>query len=161
MVLDQFVHPGRDADLARLRDMLDLVSDIDAVADQVLAVDQDIAEIDPDPEPHAAVLGHVRAHGFNSLLDVRGATQRFDRAGEFGHDAVARASEDPALMVCHQRLDRLPARPQGAVGAILVRAHHATKFRDIGGKDGRQFAYRLVVAHRVSQHTHSTLDRVH
>ena len=47
----------RDADASRLSDPLEPSRDVDTITKNVVALDQDVAEIDADPVQHAVVLG--------------------------------------------------------------------------------------------------------
>jgi len=58
-VADLVAHHPRDADPAGLCERFQARRDIDAVTEDVAAVDDDVTEIDPDPEPDPAVLGHT------------------------------------------------------------------------------------------------------
>ena len=48
------VHAPRDADLAALDQPLEPSSDVHAVAEDVVVLDHDVADIDADPEAHPA-----------------------------------------------------------------------------------------------------------
>jgi len=49
-------HRSRNADPTRLGEGFESGRDIDAVAENVVGLDDDVAEIDPDPEPDAALV---------------------------------------------------------------------------------------------------------
>jgi hypothetical protein len=56
---------------ARLRDALKPCSDVDTVPEDVLALDRDVSEIDPDPEQHPAINGHSFVPLGHHLLRIR------------------------------------------------------------------------------------------
>src|SRR5258708_6091268 len=65
------VRRRRDADTSRLSNALKPCSDVDTVPKNVIALDQDVAEVDPDPKQHTPVLrdafvplGHHRLNGY-------------------------------------------------------------------------------------------------
>jgi hypothetical protein len=92
---------------------------IDAVAHEIVAFDDDVAEIDADAKPHAAGL---RARGILSVdcqLDLGGATQRLNRAGKLGDDAVPGTAENPSLVPWDQQVEDLAAGPQGRKRPLL------------------------------------------
>ena len=88
-----------DADPAGRRQRLQTRGDVDAVAHQIVAVDDDVAEIDADAKAHAVRLGHIGVPLVDRQLDFGGAAHRLDRACELRDDAVAGAPEDAAPMV--------------------------------------------------------------
>jgi hypothetical protein len=46
-----------NADTAGLRDTLKPHSDVDTVPENVIALDQDVSEVNPDPKQHTPILG--------------------------------------------------------------------------------------------------------
>src|SRR6516165_5016727 len=59
----------RDADAPRLSDPLKPSRDVDAITENIVAVDQNVAKVDPNPKQHTPVLsgaavplGHHRLH---------------------------------------------------------------------------------------------------
>src|ERR1700730_19179914 len=57
LVPDLLVDRLRNADGTRLGERLEPGSDVDAIAENVVAVDDDVAEIDPDPQLETALSG--------------------------------------------------------------------------------------------------------
>jgi len=49
---DLIPHRTRDANSARLRESLQAGSDVDGIAEEVVALNDDVADVDPDAEPH-------------------------------------------------------------------------------------------------------------
>ena len=117
--------------------------DIDAVAEDVVVLDDDVAEIDPDPEPDPAVLGHTGLAIDHRPLQLGGAADRVDDAREFHQHPVAGGLDDAAGMLADLRVDELAAmRLEAFVRAFLVRAHQARVARHIGGEDRGETAGR-------------------
>src|SRR5690349_475244 len=76
------VRGRRDADATRLSDPLKPSRNVDAIAKDVIALDQDVSEIDPDPKQHTAVLGEAFvAFGHHRLRSHR-ALDRVDHRGK-------------------------------------------------------------------------------
>src|SRR3977135_3216349 len=65
-----------DADPARLGDSFQPGCDIDAVAKNIVVVDDDIAEMDPDPEFDACVRNHAGVLRSHAALDFHRAAHR-------------------------------------------------------------------------------------
>ena len=71
-----FLHAARDEDAAGLRDPFQASCHVDAVAPNVAAVDDDIAEVDADAELDALVLWDVGVAFEHTALDFDGAAHR-------------------------------------------------------------------------------------
>src|SRR5215831_2314554 len=102
---------------------------INAIAKDVVVLDDDVAEIDPDPEPDPAFLGDRGcAIGHRELPFGRTAHRVYD-AREFRQYPVASGVDDAAGVLVDLRVDDFASmRLQAFVRAFLVRAH-------IGGED--------------------------
>src|SRR6266853_2065717 len=78
-----------DADAARLGQPFEPCGDVDAIAEEIVAVKDHVAEIDPDPELDAAV-GRIDGVALcHRLLYRDGAAHRVDDAAELDQHAVA------------------------------------------------------------------------
>ena len=82
---------------------------IDPVPKDVVAVDDDIADIDADAEDDALVLGHARIAADHAALDYHRAPDRIDDTGKFDQRAVARGLDDTATMTGNRPVDQRPA----------------------------------------------------
>ena len=96
---DLVAHRGRNVDAARLGERLQPGGDIDAVAQQIVALDDDIAEVDTDAEAQPLALGALRVLRRDRPLDREGAFDRIDGAREIGEDAVPGGCEDAAAIL--------------------------------------------------------------
>ena len=131
--------------------------DIDAVAEDVVAIDDDVAEIDPDPEPDPAVLGHTGLAIDHRALQLGGAADRVDDAREFHQHPVAGRLDDAAGVLADLRIDQLAAmRLEAFVRAFLVRSHQPRIARHIGGEDRGETA---ALAHVFSPAANRRPDR--
>jgi hypothetical protein len=107
LVGDLVVDDPRDIDAARLGQRLEPRRDIDAVAEHVAALDDDVAEIDPDPQGDAP-LGRQRLVCLNNRVAQRRGTARcLDDALEFAERQIAGLLEQVAVVSADQRLDDL------------------------------------------------------
>jgi hypothetical protein len=63
------LHRTRDADPTRLRESLQAGSDIDGIAKEIVALNDDVADMDADPEPHLLAIGSTRVLLGDGLLN--------------------------------------------------------------------------------------------
>ena len=111
--------------------------DIDAVAKDVVALDDDVAEVDADAEVDRPLRRDVAlAH---RALDRDGAFDRVDGAAELDQRAVAHHLDDAAVARGDGGIEHLaPDLSQRGERAGLVLAHHAAVADDVGGEDRRE-----------------------
>ena len=130
------------ADRARRGDAFQSRGDIDAVAHQVaVALLDDVAEMNADPEHDAAVLGHAGVALDHGVLNFDRAAHGVDDAAELDDRAVAGALDDAPVVHGDGRIDEIAAqRPQPRQDAILVRAGEPAIADHIRAKDRRQFS---------------------
>jgi hypothetical protein len=87
-------HDPADANPARLRQGFKPRRDIDAIAENVPAVNDDVAEVDADAKLDPSPGGHRGvAHGHLALY-VNRAAHRVDDAGELDEDPIAGGFDD-------------------------------------------------------------------
>ena len=99
LVAHRIAHRARDEDAARLGEPLQAGGDVDAVAEDVVALDDDVAEVDADAEFDARLVGRAAVAVGHAGLDLDGAAHRLDDAGELDQQAVAGALDDAAAVV--------------------------------------------------------------
>ena len=87
-----------DADAARLGDSLEARRDIDTIAENIVVVDDDVADMDADAEFDPEVRGHVDIALGHCALDFHRAAHRIDSAGELDQHAVAGGLDDAAAV---------------------------------------------------------------
>ena len=75
-------HHAADADTTRLRQGFEASGHVDAVAEDVVAIDDDVAEIDANAELDARIGRHVGVAFGHLALHVDGAAHGVDDAGE-------------------------------------------------------------------------------
>jgi hypothetical protein len=134
---------ARDADAAGLCQCLQPRRDVDAVAVDVAAIDDHVAEIDRDPEGDAFVLGRIGVAVHHRPLDLDRAPHSIDDAGKLHQHAVAGSLDDAAVMLPDLRVDELAAmRFQAVEGSLLIRSHQPRVAGHIRGQDRRKPARR-------------------
>src|SRR6516165_8744022 len=128
----------RDADATRFRDALKPRSDVDTVPENVIALDQDVPEIDPDPEQHSAVGGHPFVTFGHHCLHRHGAFDCIDHRRKFKQHAVARCLHETSAVFCHESFSCCEVFAEGAGSADLVEAHEPRVPGNVSGHDCRQ-----------------------
>ena len=115
---------------------LDPRGDIDAVAIEVVALDDHVAEIDADAQFDAAVRRDTGVPLGHRLLHRDRAAHRIDDAGKLHQQAVAGGLDDAAPVLGDFRIEKLTAqRLEAFERAFLVRPHQPRIASHIGGKD--------------------------
>ena len=127
-------------DRAGLGDAFKTRSDIDAVAHEVaVALLDDIAEMNADPELDALLRRHVGVALDHSRLDFDRAAHGVDDAAELDDRAVAGALDDAAVVHGNDRVDQVAAkRPEPRQRAVLVGAGEPAIAGDIGHQNRRE-----------------------
>ena len=98
---------ARDQHAARLAKALQPRCDIDPVAENVVAVDQDVAEIDADAVDDALRLRRVSVALDHQFLDRNRAFDGGDDGGKLQQQPVAGRLDDAPAAVRHDRPRRL------------------------------------------------------
>ena len=128
--------------------------DIDAVAENVVIVDDDVADMDADAKCDAAILRHGRIGLRHGALNVERAAHRVDRAGEFDQHAVAGRLDDAAAMFGDFRIDqRAPAVLESRQSSLFVASHEPAVTDDVCRKNGCETAL-----HAGARHTSSSIE---
>jgi hypothetical protein len=134
LVADLVSHHPRDADPAWFRERFQACRDIDAITENVVVLDDDVTEVDPDAEPDPAVLRRAGLAIDHRALHLGSAADRVDDAREFHQHPVTRRLDDVAGMLADLQVDQLAAmRLKSFVRSLLIRAHQARVARHIGG----------------------------
>jgi len=102
----------------------------------VVVLDDDVAEVDPDPQSDPAVLGRAGLAIDHRALHLGAAADRVDDAREFRQHPVAGRPYDAAGMLADLHLYELAAMNlETLVRAFLIGAHQARVVRHIGGEN--------------------------
>src|SRR6266478_2035319 len=115
----------RDANPARLRKSLQAGRDINGVAEEIVALHDDIADVQPDPKPHLLTGRSIRILPAYGVLHFDSAFNGIDGAGEIGDETIASRVEDPTAMRGDESIDNDPVGREGTKGADLIEPHQA------------------------------------
>jgi hypothetical protein len=148
LIADLLVHGARDPHASRLRQRLKPRRHVDAVAVDVVAVDNDVADVDPDPVVDPAVWGRSGIAPGHRTLDLNGRGDGVHGAGELDEDAVAGELDDATAIRRECGIDDLLAQGlDRAQRADFVRAHEPAVAGDVGGEDSRKPSFDALLAH--------------
>jgi hypothetical protein len=129
----------RDAKAARPGEPFQPCGEIDTVAVNVIALDDDIAEVDPDAKLDG-LPGIAPGVAFgHRALDFNRAAHRVDDAGELDQGAVAHQLDDAPVVLGNRGIDQfgpVTLKPRQRAGLIL--AHEARVADHIGGQNCRE-----------------------
>jgi hypothetical protein len=92
LVSHLIAHDAAGTDATRLRQGFEAGRDVDPVAIDVGAVDDDVADVQPDAKFDAAFRRYSDVAIGHLALDIDGAAHRVDDTGELDEDAVAGGS---------------------------------------------------------------------
>ena len=98
LVGDLFAHRVGDANAGGWRHRLEPRRDVHAITEDVVVLDDDVAEMDADAELDASIVAHTNIVLGHRPLQVHGLAQRIDDAGELHQDAIT-GGLDEAPMV--------------------------------------------------------------
>ena len=138
LVLDLIEGAARDADAVGLGQAFQPRGHVDPVAEQLVALNHHVADVDADAQAHPAVLGQLGVADPELFLDRDGAAHRLHRAGELGQHAVAAGAEHPAVMPDDQAVDNFPIGLEGSKRRLFIGRHQPRVALDIGGEDCRK-----------------------
>jgi hypothetical protein len=138
----------RDEDATGLCQAFDTGSDVHAVTIDILAVDDDVADVDSYPKLDPFVFGAAGIVLANRFLDLDRAGDGIDRAGELDERPVAHQLDHATRMRGDRRVDDLaPQRLEARQCSRFVAPHETRKANHIGRKDGRKSALNTRLDH--------------
>ena len=117
-VANLVVHIARNENAPRFGESLQACRDVDAVAIDIVAVADDVADIDADAELNAALRRHLGIALGHASLHVDRAAHRIDYAREFQQQAVAGRLDDAAVMFGDLGVDQCFSSPLRAGGCL-------------------------------------------
>jgi hypothetical protein len=123
LVPDLIVDGLRDADCTGLGQRFEPGGDVNAVTEDIAAVDDYVAEIDADAHLQPAFERHRVVDGVRRPLHLDGAAQRVDDTCKIRQQAVSGGADDSPPMRCDQRVDGAAQLPERSMRAGLVLAH--------------------------------------
>src|SRR5262249_50293386 len=124
-VADLITYHPRNADSARLRKSLQPGRDINGVAEQVVALNYDVADMDADPKSHRLISRSIGVLLGYRVLNFDAALHGINGAGKVGDEAIARGGEDPTAMRGDQGIDDGSVSRERAKCADLISPHQA------------------------------------
>ena len=150
-IADAFVDDRGDADSTGLGERLQSRGDVDAIAINVLAFDNDVAKIDADSQHDDPLRrAFIRRRGTAALHRKR-AVYGIDHAAELDDGAIADQLHDAAVVGGDGWVeDGLSVPLQSSQSARLVGSHQSRIADHIGREDRRQFAVNAHVGHEES-----------
>ena len=158
-IAEVVAHRARDGDAAGRRDALQPGGHIDAVAENVVALDDDIADIDADAEFDAAAFRDIGVALAHLALDLSGAGDRIHHARKLDQHAVAGQLDDATLVLGDLGVEKLLAmRVERRERRRLIDAHEPAVADHVGGQNSGQTAFHVVPASGLSS---SVLARCH
>ena len=108
----------------------------------VVAIGENVADVDPDAEGQPAVLRHARRAGAHAALDLHRAFHGLDDAVELREHPVAHELDDPAAAGAYRRgHEFVQVRLEGAQRPGLVHAHQAAVTDDVGCEHSSESAF--------------------
>ena len=135
-ISDLIAYRARHANATGLGEHLEARRHIDAVAEDVLVLDDHVTQIDPDTELDPARRRHIGIPPCHSPLNLGGADHRIDHALEFDQHPVARCLDDPPSILGDGGIDELePMGFQASKRPILVCLHKPAVSDHVGGED--------------------------
>jgi hypothetical protein len=126
----------RYADAPRVRQPFESGRNVHAIAVDVVAIDDNVAEINTHAEVNPTTLWCIGVPGIHTFLNLDTTTYCIHDRGKLYQDAVASTFDDSPSMLCDLHVDELAAMSlQARKRPFLVLAHQPAIAHHIGGKD--------------------------
>ena len=110
-----------DANTTRLGETFETHSNIDAVAEDIIVCNDDITDVNSDAKFDPFVLRHVNTLFGHTALNVDGAPNGVDHAGELNESAVPGILDDASAMISDFGVEMRPSeRSQLRYRSFLV-----------------------------------------
>ena len=152
LVAHLVANAAADADAARLGQSFQPRRDVDAIAVDVVAVEDDIADVDAHTEFDPSVVGEAGIALDRSALKLDGAAHRIDDARKLNQHPIPGGLDDPSVMFVDLGVEQgASKRFQACKGSLLVGAHEPAIAFDIDGDDNRELAFDALLDHDPSQ----------
>jgi hypothetical protein len=142
------VRRGTKANPARLSQRFEPGCDVDAVAEYIASLDDDVADIDAHAKFDAMPCRCRGVAGDHLPLHLERTAYRVDDAGKLGEQSVAGVFDHSAPVLGDLRVDQFGEMSlQALVRTLLIRAHQARIAGNIDRQDGRQSSLDPPLAH--------------
>ena len=151
-------HRARDADAAHRAFRLQSGCDVYAVAMEVSAIGDHVADVDADAEANAPVRWLIAVTDWHMLLHLNRAAHSTIDTVERYQKRVAAGLHNSAAMLADGRVDQsAPQRPQTAQCAGIIEANQAAIADHVGIDDSDQ----LTAARGLAGEVRADLSRIH
>lgn len=132
------MHINRDHDPASRCLRLQPRGDVHTITIEIVAIDDQVAEVQAESEHNGCLLGFVPVGLDHSLLELDCRPKGVHCTGKLGQSAVSGQLDQPAAVARQCRLEPLLAvLPQARQGAALVPPHQSGIADHIGRNDCR------------------------
>jgi hypothetical protein len=151
LVADLIAHNSTETNPAGFGDPFQSGCYVHPVAVDVVAVDDDVAEIDTDAEYNPPILGSTGIALDHPTLHCHSAGDGLNHTREFDQDSVAGRLDDATFVFGSLRVDQfttMASEPCESAGLVL--SHEAAVSGHIGGENGREPALDALPAHNAS-----------
>ena len=129
--MDLIVGRRRQADAAGFGNALEPGCDVDAVAEDVVLANDDVADMDADAEQNPLVGRLADREPVDPALELHRGPHRIDRAGKLREEAVAGVLDDAAAMLGDHRQDGGQQRGHARMRRFFVEMHEPRITGDI------------------------------
>jgi hypothetical protein len=138
----------RNGDAAGLCQRLQPRCDVDAIAEDIVLLDHNVADMDAHAELDAAIGGEFGIALRHLTLHVDGAAHGIDDAGELDQQAVARGFDQAAAVVDDAGFkDAGAVRGERGDRALFIEADEAAVACDVGGQHGGEPPVQAILRH--------------
>jgi hypothetical protein len=77
----------------------------DAIAIDIIAINNDVADVDANAEQDALVLRNIRISFDHAALDIDGATHRFNNTWKLDQSSITGQLHHPSVILSNVRID--------------------------------------------------------
>ncbi len=115
--------------------------DVHPVAVDLLSLDPDIPQMNPDPKLHPAIRRQIRIPALEHPLNLDPTPHRLERRRKLREKVIPPKINHPPPMLLHQQLDLLPIVGKRPDRCLLILGHQPAVPDDIGGQDRGQSVF--------------------
>src|SRR5690242_10324611 len=152
LILDLIVYYTRNHDAAGIGKAFQPRRHVDAVAENVVTIDDDIADIDADAKLDAFLSRNIGIAFNHAALDVDGAAHRVDDTSMLDEHAVAGGLDDTAAVFGNLRIDEFFAMSlKLAERAFLIETHQLAVTGNVACPYCSKSAINTIFCHKHAQ----------
>ena len=143
------MHAAGNAYASGVRECLQASRYVHAIAEDVAAFSDDIADIDADPELDPLVLRYIHVAFGHPALDFDGTTHRVHDARELHQHSIPGGLDDPSTVLGDLRVyEGASMGLELAQSAALISSHQAAVSGYICSEDSREPAFTTFSGHQ-------------